>query len=196
MPRDAMIVPLKRFDVAKERLRRAGTTDVSALAQELADRVIGECAPRHVIVLSESDDITQFATQRGAEVRRSNARDLNEAVQGAYDALSERFDRLFIVHGDLRLPVGLGTFEPTSDVTIVTDHHATGTNVLVVPTGAGFQFAYGPGSAARHESEARRLGLGVVVHTDSPWRYDVDEPGDLEILPEQHERGPGGPLSS
>ena len=184
MPRDAIIVPLKRFDVAKERLRGAGTTDVTALAEQLAIEVVTRSAPRHVIVLSESDEISAFAEQHGAEVWRSNARTLNEAVQGAYDALGDRFERLFVVHGDVRRPDGLGAFEPTSTVTIVTDHHGSGTNVLIVPTGVDFHFAYGTDSALRHQREAERLGLAFDVIVDSPWRFDVDEPEDLEIHPD------------
>ena len=184
MQRDAIIVPLKRFDVAKERLRNAGTADVTALAERLAIAVLAKSAPRHVIVLSENDEISSFATRHGAEVWLSNAQSLNEAVQGAYEGLRERYERLFIVHGDLRLPDGLGRFEPTSSVTIVTDHHATGTNVLIVPTSEDFHFFYGVGSALRHQREAERLGLAIEVITDSPWRFDVDEPGDLQMPPD------------
>ena len=194
MPRDAVIVPLKHFDVAKHRLRRAGTADVSALVERLATQVIALSAPRHVIVLSESDEISSFAARHGAETWRSNAHSLNEAVQGAYAGLARRFDRLFIVHGDLREPEGLGTFEPTTAVTIVTDHHATGTNVLIVPTGEDFHFTYGADSALSHQREARRLGLAFEVLTDSPWRFDVDEPADLAFPLREHQRGPEGPL--
>ena len=180
MTNDAFIVPLKRFDVAKDRLRQAGTADVDQLARELAIGVLDECAPRHVIVLSESDEVSRFARERNVEVLESRALDLNGAVQHAYQALGRRFERLVIVHGDLRRPLGLGRFEPAPGITIVTDDHARGTNVLVVPTGLDFRFAYGPDSALRHEHEALRLGVECHVVTDSPWRFDVDEPGDLQ----------------
>ena len=180
MTNDAFIVPLKRFDVAKERLRQGGTADVDQLARELAIGVIEGCAPRHVIVLSESDEVSRFARERGVEVLESRALDLNGAVQHAYEELEQRFERLVIVHGDLRRPFGLGRFEPEPGVTIVADHQARGTNVLVVPTGLDFRFAYGPDSALRHEREARRLGVEWRMIADSPWRFDVDEPSDLQ----------------
>jgi 2-phospho-L-lactate guanylyltransferase len=179
-PRHAIVVPLKHFDAAKGRLRLGGIEEVSALARRLAEGVVRSCAPRHVIVLTESDEVSAFATELGAEVLVSDATDLNEAVQHAYEALSERYDHLVVVHGDLRCPDGLGQFDPGPGVTIVADHHGTGTNVLAVPTGVGFRFAYGADSAPRHRREAQRLGLDWRLIADSPWRFDVDEPDDLD----------------
>lgn len=177
---DAVVIPLKRFDLAKERLRAGGTNDVTSIARQLAAEVLRSCAPRHVIVLSESDEVSRFAEEHGGEVLRSSATSLNEAVQGAYRGLSDRFDRLLIVHGDLRTPAGLGSFDPPPGVTIVTDHHERGTNVLALPTRLDFHFAYGVDSAALHVREAQRLGIDVTLIKDSPWRFDVDEPADLQ----------------
>jgi 2-phospho-L-lactate guanylyltransferase len=176
---DAFVVPLKQFDLAKERLRAGGTNDVTTLARDLALDVLRSCAPRHVIVVSESEAISRFAEEHGADVWQSSATSLNEAVQGAYEGLRERFERLLIVHGDLRSPNGLGSFDPPAGITIVTDHHERGTNVLALPTGLDFHFAYGIDSAALHVREAERLGIEVTLIKDSPWRFDVDEPSDL-----------------
>jgi len=177
---DAFVIPLKRFDLAKERLRVTNSSSITELAQKLATDVIASCAPRHTIVLSESDEISRFATAHGCEVLRSDATDLNDAVQRAYGALESRFERLIVVHGDLRHPAGLGAFAPDDDVTIVTDHHGTGTNVMSLPTGRAFQFSYGANSASLHRRGAERLGLSVTMVIDSPWRFDVDEPDDLD----------------
>jgi 2-phospho-L-lactate guanylyltransferase len=176
----AFVIPLKRFDLAKERLRASKITSVTELAQHLATRVIASCAPRPTIVLSESDEISEFALAHGCEVLRSDATDLNEAVQRAYGALQSRFDRLVIVHGDLRDPEGLNSFEPDEGITIVTDHHGKGTNVLALPTGLDFHFFYGANSASLHRDEAERLGCPVATVTNSPWRFDVDEADDLD----------------
>jgi 2-phospho-L-lactate guanylyltransferase len=176
---DAFVIPLKRFDLAKERLRVDKVDAVTELAQQLATQVILSCQPRHTIVLSESDEITVFATALDCEVLQSDATGLNDAVQRAYGALGSRFERLIIVHGDLRDPNGLGTFEPDDDITIVTDHHGLGTNVLSLPTRLDFHFAYGADSASLHQREADRLARRVTVIRDSPWRFDVDEADDL-----------------
>lgn len=175
----AFVIPLKRFDLAKERLRASNISSVTELAQQMATEVIASCAPRPTIVLSESDAISDFAVALGCEVLRSDAANLNEAVQRAYAALTSRFEHLVIVHGDLRNPRGLGVFAPGEGVTIVTDHHGTGTNVLALPTGLDFHFFYGADSASLHQREAERLGCRVALVKDSPWRFDVDEPDDL-----------------
>ena len=176
---EIFVVPIKRFDVAKERLRRGGITGVEVLARSLAEGVLLHRAPRHVVVLSESPEVSTFARDLGADVLESAAAGLNEAVQSAYVELGRTYRRLVIVHGDLQHPEGLGAFAPAEGVTVVTDHLGQGTNVLVVPTGVEFTFRYGPHSAQLHEAEALRLGLACQLITDSPWRYDVDEPSDL-----------------
>jgi 2-phospho-L-lactate/phosphoenolpyruvate guanylyltransferase len=180
MSPDAIVVPIKRFDVAKERLRLGGVADVTSLARSLAAGVLDASAPRHIVVVSESEDVTQFAHELGVEVLELESTGLNGAVHGAYEALASRFEFLILVHGDLRFPEGLGTFAFGPGITVVTDHHGEGTNVMALPTGLDFHFQYGPGSRDRHVEEAKRLGVEFRVIRDSPWRYDVDEASDLQ----------------
>ncbi|MGH3732645.1 MAG: hypothetical protein ACRDVC_04615 [Acidimicrobiales bacterium] len=179
MADEVFVVPLKRFDLAKERLRQGGVENVTGLVSQLATAVVRNCAPRHVIVLSESKDVTHFALNLGVDVLESDATNLNDAVQNAYARLGDRFGSVIVVHGDLREPGGLGEFQPGAGVTIVTDYLSRGTNVLVVPTGLDFRFRYGKDSAIRHQHEAQRLGVDWRMINDSPWRFDVDEPGDV-----------------
>ncbi|MHB1087792.1 MAG: CofC family guanylyltransferase [Acidimicrobiales bacterium] len=179
MKQIAVVVPLKRFDLAKNRLRQGGEPNVTDLARQLASAVVQHCAPHHVIVVSESHEVSDFAHALGVEVIESDARDLNDAIQRAYAVLTNRFEQLMIVHGDLKYPAGLGTYQPDEGVTIVTDHHQRGTNVLALPTGVDFRFSYGSDSRRRHEAEAGRLGLSCRVVTQSPWAFDVDDPEDL-----------------
>jgi 2-phospho-L-lactate guanylyltransferase len=175
----AVVVPLKRFDRAKSRLRLNGDLDVTAIVEALARGVIVSARPRPVIIVSEDVELAAFATSLNVELMLSASTTLNEAVQGAYSSLSDRFDQLIIAHGDLRTPDGLGSFEPEPGITLIADHHGEGTNVLVLPANLDFRFAYGPGSLARHLDEARRLGVAHRIERLSPWRFDVDEPDDL-----------------
>lgn len=175
----AVVVPLRDFSLAKVRLRSGGVEDVTTLARDLAANVLQACDGLDTFVVTESDDVDDFASERGIDVLRSDASSLNGAVHFAYRRLSQDYDQLMIVHGDLKFPDGLNHFAPAVDVTIVTDDRGDGTNVLVIPTGRDFHFAYGKSSARRHAHEAARLGLTVSLVRDSPWRFDVDEVADL-----------------
>ncbi|MGC8511385.1 MAG: hypothetical protein ACP5PB_11020 [Acidimicrobiales bacterium] len=180
--RQAIVIPLKRFDLAKQRLRAGTDVDVTRLARVLAAGVIAAAAPRPTIVLSESASVADFARRRGADVITSRARSLNEAVQHAYAQLGDDFDQIIVVHGDLARPEGIASFVPAPGVTIVVDRHGRGTNVLAVPTRHGFRFAYGDDSARQHRHEAARLALPCSVIIGSPWSLDVDDADDLSSL--------------
>ena len=65
-------------------------------------------------------------------------------------------------------------------MTLVPDRRRDGSNVLAVPTDAGFRFAYGAGSFARHRVEAARLGMALRIVDDHALRWDVDLPTDLD----------------
>jgi len=175
----AVVVPLKRFDRAKTRLRQNPDLDVTAIVERLARGVILSSQPRPVIIVSEDEDLAAFATSLGIELLLSSSTTLNEAIQSAYDSLGERFERLIIAHGDLRFPEGLGSFKPEPGITLFADHYGEGTNVVVLPSHLDFRFAYGPGSLRRHADEARRIGVAHRIELASPWRFDVDEADDL-----------------
>jgi 2-phospho-L-lactate guanylyltransferase len=182
MSNDVVVVPIKHFDAAKERLRLGNVPDVTSLARKLAAGVLTAATPRPVVVVSESREVSRFAEEYGAEFLESPNRGLNESVQWAYGVLNDRCDRLIVAHGDLRSPDKLGTFSFVEGVTFVADHLGQGTNVMALPTGLDFRFSYGPGSLQRHVQEAQRLELKYQVILDSPWRFDVDEASDLEDL--------------
>jgi 2-phospho-L-lactate guanylyltransferase len=175
----AVVVPLKRFDRAKSRLRLNRDLDVTAIVEQLARGVILSCRPRPVFIVSEDVDLAAFAASLDVELLLSSSATLNEALQTAYESLGDRFDRLIIAHGDLRFPEGLGSFEFEAGITLFADHHGEGTNVMVVPAQLDFHFAYGPGSLHHHADEARRLGVAHRVDLTSSWRFDVDELDDL-----------------
>lgn len=179
MENEAFLVPLKDFDIAKVRLRNAGVGDASSIAKSLAQRVVRELATRQVWIITESSDVRDFAEREGCASFTSPATSLNEAVSAAYREIGQHFERLIIVHGDIRHPDGLASHSWLDGITVVTDRHGTGTNVLSLPTGLDFGFAYGEGSAQLHEAEARRLGQETHFVEQSPWGLDIDTPEDL-----------------
>ena len=92
-----------------------------------------------------------------------------------------------VVHADLPYTAHLHAIldhaaaHPDS-VVIVPDEEGLGTNVLSVPAGRGFRFAYGPGSCPAHQAEAERLGLAVLLRPDDELSMDLDRPADLARL--------------
>jgi 2-phospho-L-lactate guanylyltransferase len=98
----------------------------------------------------------------------------------------EGTELVVVAHGDLPNAHALDTLGEPDRVTLVPDLRADGTNVAVVPAGAGFRFSYGPGSFERHRTEAARLGLDCDVVRDAGLAVDVDVPADLAHVGTHH----------
>ena len=174
------LVPIKDFRAAKGRLRsELGDEAASKLARSLAHAVLDALQPLPVLVVTDDHAVTNFASELGATVHRQRQPGLNAAVSEGYAALAGDAEQVVIVHSDLAQPAGLGAYPYAEGVTIWTDRFAQGTNVLCLPTGITLSFAYGVGSAPRHRSIFRELGLEPQWITDSPWALDIDEPSDL-----------------
>ena len=108
-------------------------------------------------------------------------RGLNGAVEAGVDRLRQAgVARCVVAHADLPEAAGLAALSTRSGITLVPDRRREGTNVIVVPTDAGFRFSYGPGSFARHLAEVRRLGLEPTIVDDPLLAFDVDVPADLD----------------
>ena len=179
-----MLVPIKAFDSAKARLDGALDPDQRAeLAHRLAAGVLAAAAPTPTWVVCDDDAVAAFAAAAGATVVRQPSPGLNPGVQHAVGVLAAAgIAVVVVVHADLLRPEGLAAVVAAAApdrVVLVPDRHGQGTNVLAVPSGAGFRFAYGPGSAAAHRAEAERLHLPVEVIDDEGLAWDVDVPDDL-----------------
>jgi 2-phospho-L-lactate guanylyltransferase len=181
MDRVAVLVPVKAFAEAKLRLAPALTSaEREALARRMAARVVGAAAPLPVAVVCDDPRVRAWAEAAGADVVWRPGRGLNAAVQDGVAALAAQgFDRVVVAHADLPLATALAWVADGDGVTLVPDRHDDGTNAVCVPAAAGFRFAYGPGSFARHRAEALRLGLGVRIVRDVALGWDVDVPADL-----------------
>ena len=179
----AVLVPVKGFTAAKARLAAVlGPDERRSLARSLADVVLAAAAPLPVLVVCDDDEVAAWARDRGARALRVEPRGLDAAVTEGVAALAaEGVERVVVAHADLPRAAGLAELAgaPGDPVVLVPDRDDDGTNVAVVPAGAGFRFAYGPGSFGRHMAEARRLGLGPRVVRRAELAWDVDEPDDL-----------------
>jgi len=163
----AIVVPLKGFATAKDRLSGAlSPAEREALALRLATRVLTVArtiVDADVIVVSDDERLLEWSSTLGAIGVRQSSVGLNGAVSDARDEATRRgCGHVLITHGDLVDPtplVGLCADLDRSVVTLVADRHQDGTNVLALPIGIGFDTHYGRGSFRAHLDEAARRGI-------------------------------------
>lgn len=182
--RDVVLIPVKAFHQAKRRLGSAlSDADRIELVRSMAAQVVAACAPLPVAVVCDDEQVARWASEVGATVMWEPGQGLNGAVRAGVDRLGRAgASWVTVAHGDLPRAQGLGELAPFDGVTLVPDRRDDGTNVLRLPTGIDFHFAYGPGSFRTHRAEATRLGLAVRVLREPNLAYDVDWPADVVEL--------------
>jgi len=185
----AVVIPIKAFERAKDRLSSVLSTDQRILlARTTALGVLESVPGASVFVVCDNLEVSQWATSHGASVVSQSGTGLNAAVQEGISAARE-YERVMIVHSDLPLPSRLrellGSSVASNTVTIVPDRHRDGTNVLIIPSGVGFTCHYGAKSFEAHMAEASKLGLAIEIIEDDELALDIDTPDDLNALPTQ-----------
>jgi 2-phospho-L-lactate guanylyltransferase len=176
-----VVIPVKDFATAKSRLDDTlSPVDRDLFARHCASRVVQAARGHAALVVTDSDNVVDWAHSLGVDAVRQLRPGLNGAAQdGRDEALRRGYGRLAIVHADLPRARSLtDVISRPADVVVVTDHHGTGTNVLVVGTDVPFTFAFGPDSRALHVAEARRLGLTVDSLHHAELSHDVDDAAD------------------
>jgi 2-phospho-L-lactate/phosphoenolpyruvate guanylyltransferase len=189
----AVILPVKRFAKAKQRLGGPGRAELAAaMVQDVLDEltqagleplivVSGEPrvpAGRAVTVLDEREEGQSAAALLGL----ARAREL-----GCAHAVLVPGDCPLIDGGEVR---ALAATAESLDVAIVPDRHGTGTNGLALATDGTFEPQFGPGSRARHVEQAAAKGLSYAVIDVPSLGLDVDTAGDASALAAALERLP------
>ncbi len=200
MVRTVAILPVKTFPRAKQRLRDSISPDRrQALAEAMLCDVLDALARcsglDELLVISPSRRVRELAELRGAQVLVDNEQGHNEAaLLGIRAAVSERAARVLLVPGDCPAvdPAELDRLlaRPTShpSLIVVPDRHLTGTNALLIAPPDAVPPSFGPGSCARHQEDARRLGVHTEMVCVPSLALDVDTPEDLESLASVPER--------
>src|SRR5665213_214703 len=174
----AVLVPVKAFDQAKRRLDAAlGADERALLARAMAEQVLWAARPLPVAVVCDDTEVADWARGLGALVIWEPGRGLNGAVEDGVDRLrSAGVAQVIVAHADLPRASGLELVGRTPGITLVPERFGNGTNVIAVPSDAGFRFSYGPGSFARHRAEVNRIGLPLHVLAQPDLAWDVAEP--------------------
>ena len=181
----AVVVPIRSFDGALSRLAGVlGPSGCRDLMRRMAGRVVAAADGMPVHVATDDAEVADWARRLGAAVETVGRPGLSVAVSTAVDRLAAAgVERAVVAHADLALARSLRPAVGPGLV-IVPDRRRDGSNVLCVPTAAGFGFSYGPGSFGRHVAEAGRVGLEVTVVEDDALATDIDHPEDLLALPD------------
>jgi 2-phospho-L-lactate guanylyltransferase len=177
----AVVIPVKSFTVAKGRLSDIlSPPERESLARDCAATVVRASAPHPVYVVCSDPNVAQWARDLGARVVMCGTPGLDNAVAaGREQAQLDGFDHLIVAHADLPLAHSLSHVAIEQRVTIVTDRHCDGTNVLAFPIASAFTTAYGPGSCSNHRQLAETAGIECIMIHDDDLALDLDTADDL-----------------
>jgi 2-phospho-L-lactate guanylyltransferase len=193
--RTLAIVPVKSFDIAKQRLAEAVPAEArhvlarAMLADVLA--ALGEARNVDRVVVVTADPDAAALAGRSATVLHDGAQAGQSAAAliGIAHALDAGRERVVLLPGDTPL-IDPGELDDllardAADrigVGIVPDRHGTGTNALVLAPPDAIQPSFGPGSFERHVAAARAAGATHRVEHVPTIEHDVDTPDDLAAL--------------
>ena len=180
----ALLVPVKSFAEAKHRLESALSPAARAdLARQLAAIVLAAAGDLDKFVACDDGQVADWAITQGAFVLWTPGLGLSGAVNtGVAHLATVGYETVVVAHADLPLVTTFEDFAHDGAITLAPDWREDGTNVAAVPAAAGFRFSYGPASFTRHQAEATRLGLPLVVVRDERLGSDVDFPSDLHLV--------------
>jgi len=198
------ILPLKRLDTAKHRLRdELDPTPRRALVEAMFSDVL--VALRRaalvdgVLVVSSDHAVQRIAGGYGAMVADDADEGHNLAARrGVARARELAADRVLLVPGDCPLldPAELDALleeeAPAPSVLIVPDRYGTGTNALVITPPDALAASFGPGSHKRHRDEAAAAGVGWRTVGVPTLALDIDTPEDLAAVEVALEQRHGG----
>lgn len=190
----AAILPIKRFDSAKQRLNgKLGTGTRAALAAAMSADVLSALERANsleaIIVVSGEQQAQDLVAEHGLiGVQDPQDKGQSHATRsGLARAAALGCDRAVMVAGDCPLldPQELDDLLASTagaDVVIVPDRHEIGTNALIINPSGPFEPQFGPDSLARHTQQAQRRELSHSIERLDSLALDVDTTEDLEEL--------------
>jgi 2-phospho-L-lactate guanylyltransferase len=194
--RTLAIVPIKSFEIAKQRLSGSlASGGRRSLVQAMFSDVLGSLRSTAGIeaIAVVTGDISARTVAVGDRMillddEQNTGQSAATAIGIAY-ASEQGYERVLLVPGDTPLLKPpeieelLGRCERDGiAVAIVPDRHGTGTNGLLIAPPGAFDPSFGPGSLERHLAQARERGLPHRVESAPSLEHDVDTPGDLAAL--------------
>lgn len=186
-----IIIPAKPLDQSKTRLAGVLTLNERiSLTRHLLLRTLHLARQAgEVVVVSRGAAVRRLAKQAGAWALVEAGFELNAALRQASAWVAAQGGKaILVVPGDLpRLELSdlqeiIRLGESSPKVVIAPCHRRDGTNALLLRPPGLIEFAFGPGSFARHQQAARGVGVEPVIYHSPAVAFDLDVPGDLETL--------------
>ena len=188
----AALVPVKRLDAAKSRLRETLPGDAvprlaRAMLEDLLEALLALPELDLVAVVTEDPEVAGVAQAQGAQALVLDDAGLNPSLAAGAERLAGRgLDALLVVLGDVAgaTPGDLGTLLAAGRAmqppwAVLAPSRDGGTTALLRSPPDAFPSAFGPDSAARHREAARRAG--VTLHELSPPSLQVDLDGAEDL---------------
>lgn len=191
LTRACVLVPMKRFALAKSRLSaRLAEAERSALARAMFERVLDAARGDgcSTCVITNGDDVAEVARHAGAHVLRDPQpmAALGELIDHGLVWLSARgAERALILMADLPqiLPSDVRTCLDeldAVDMAVCADRRRRSTNALALRLPFAAPTAFGhPDSYREHLARAASLGLRVRELPNARLAHDVDTEEDL-----------------
>jgi 2-phospho-L-lactate guanylyltransferase len=189
--RIAALVPVKRLDAAKSRLRplagEAGADLARAMLEDVLEALAGVPALGERAVVTGDPEVAQLAEAAGARALVEPEEGLNASLAAA----SRRLDcaALLVVLGDV---AGASSEDLAALVRALEEMGGRG--VVLAPSADGgtaallraprdvIPGAFGPDSAARHRAAARAAGVPFRELKLASLAVDLDSPRDVEAF--------------
>ena len=189
-----VVVLIKDFDSAKERLRPAlSTTSRRALARRNARLAVNAAAAGdHALVVAGSEEVAEIVTAWGADVLLEPREEGQNtaAWRGIERALSAGAEAALILSSDLPLVTAVavrrmmeGAAKLLPPVVVAAPAIGRGgTNALYLRPPGVIGLHFGDDSLTRFQEDAEAHGIGFAVHHSEALALDLDEPSDLARL--------------
>jgi 2-phospho-L-lactate guanylyltransferase len=213
-----VLIPMKRFVLAKTRLRaRRDPAERAKLGRAMFERVLHAANGHETWVLTNGDDVAQLARQLGSHVLEDPPPPLTAAEGtptttalgslvdwGLRELAARGVRRALVLMADLPLiePEDVAQLSAAlegADLAATSDRRGHSTNALALRLPFAARTAFGdPRSYALHLRRARALGLRALEVPNERIAHDVDIPDDLPAMPEPMWRSslPGEPPGS
>jgi 2-phospho-L-lactate/phosphoenolpyruvate guanylyltransferase len=189
-----VVVLIKDFDSAKERLRPAlGHKSRRALARRNAQLAVNAAAAGdHVLAVTGSEEVADMAAAWGASVLLEPREEGQNtaAERGIARALAGGAESVLLLSSDLPLVTADAVRQllqaagrlKAPVVVAVPAVGRGGTNALYLRPADVIGMHFGDESLAKFQDDAEARGVKFVVHRSNAIALDLDEPSDLELL--------------